>query len=156
MKIRYCGDCALWKQYKGVCPYFRQPFDEKEGGCPMFTSDIYTCEICGQLTKHLVIDVTDENHIHFLCQSCQEQSGTCATCKHGGECLFQTSPSPIPKIIKKEIRQGNMIAVTDIPNPERIRETCAKGCPCFDPEFGCFKQNNTCGKWRIVYESTKN
>lgn len=153
MKLRTCGNCALMQHNNGVCPIFNEQFDSEELGCPKHTRDLYTCEICGRLTPHPIIDATDENNLHFLCEVCQSKSGTCATCKYGGDCLFQTSPSLLPKFIKKEIRQGNMIAVTDIPNPERIRETCEKGCPCFDPEFGCLKQNNTCGKWKIVYEN---
>lgn len=152
MKIRNCGSCALWQHNNEVCPYFQQEFPKDEGGCPMFVSEICTCDICGKITVNPIIDVTDENHLHYICESCSSKSGTCATCKCGGDCLFQSDPSSLPKFIKKEIRQGNMIAVTDIPNPERIRQTCQKGCPCFDPEFGCLKQNNTCGKWRIVYE----
>ena len=152
MKIRFCGSCALWQHNNGICPYFRQKFEKDEGGCPMFTSEVCTCDICGNITVNPIIDVTDENHLHYICESCSAKSGTCATCKCGGDCLFENDPSSLPKFIKKEIRQGNMIAVTDIPNPERIRQTCQKGCPCFDPEFGCLKQNNTCGKWKVVYE----
>jgi hypothetical protein len=48
----------------------------------------------------------------------------------------------------KEIRQGNMIAQQQVQNPERIRQTCQKGCKCWDEEFGCLKSNGCCGNWK--------
>lgn len=144
MKIRNCGSCALWQHNNGVCPYFRQEFSEDEGGCPMFVSEICTCDICGKITVNPIIDVTDENHLHYICESCSSKSGTCTTCKCGGDCLFQSDPSSLPKFIKKEIRQGNMIAVTTEMNPERVKITCQNGCSCYNDEFGCMRQFAYC------------
>ena len=112
---------------------------------------IMVCETCSRQTQQQVL-APDGDSWHILCPNCASQLNSCGFCKNGGKCDFETNPSSLPKFVQKQIRQGNMIAVTDIPNPERIRQTCQKGCPCFDPEFGCLKQNNTCGKWRIVYE----
>lgn len=146
-----CGQCALMQHNGGVCPYFNEKFPPETNGCPKGVTFLTTCEICGRLTDTPIIDVTDENHPHMWCPSCHNLSGHCPTCIKGNECLFETDPSPIPKVVQKEIRQGNMITVTQIMNPERIRQTCQKGCTCFDPEFGCLKQNNCCGKWKVKY-----
>ena len=61
-------------------------------------------------------------------------------------CSFENDPSPLPKIVQKQVRQGNMTAITQVRNPERIEITCKKDCPCYDPEFECLRQFGTCGK----------
>lgn len=147
-----CGDCALHQRCNGVCPYLQQQIDSHNPACANFTHRVEVCEVCGHLTVSPILDLTVGGQPHYLCDDCQRVSGTCATCKHGKNCAFATDPSPIPKTIQKQFRQGNMITVTQVMNPERIDKTCKNGCPCFDPEFGCFKQNNCCGNHKIVYD----
>jgi hypothetical protein len=45
--------------------------------------------------------------------------------------------------------------VTTVMNPSRIEITCAKGCPCYDPEIGCMRQFNYCERMNHVWDSTK-
>ena len=149
---RTCGTCAFPQHNGGTCPFFYEKFPPETAGCPKHTTSLVTCDVCGKLTYEPIIDITDEAELHMWCPDCNSKSGHCQTCNRGGECSFMNDPSPIPKTIRKEIRQGNMIAVTDVMNPERVEKTCKNGCPCLDPEFGCLKQNNCCGKWRPVYE----
>ncbi len=151
---RTCGECALMKHNDGVCPVFNQTFDANEPGCPRFSTDLITCELCGQMALPLSIniDMTDEAHMHFICDGCRKQCGHCPTCINAQNCAFETDPSTLPKVIQQQTRQGNMISVTQVKNPARIDITCKKGCPCFSEEFGCLRQFNSCGNYKIVYE----
>ena len=49
-------------------------------------------------------------------------------------------------------QKGPMQTVTEVMNPERIRETCEKNCHCFDTEFGCGKQLGFCTKQEIEWK----
>jgi hypothetical protein len=100
-----------------------------------------------------IMDITEEGEIHYICDQCNAASKTCATCKHT-DCLFQTDPSPIPKTVQKQFRQGNAVMITEIANPERIDKFCRNKCICFNEELGCLKQNNTCGKYKMRYLPT--
>lgn len=48
-----------------------------------------------------------------------------------------------------------MITVTEVMNPERIRQTCEKGCDCFSADFGCMKQFHYCERIDHVYDDSK-
>ena len=79
-----------------------------------------------------------------------ERIGTCATCTQAKFCDFETNPIQIPKQVQKVIRQGNMQMQTIVRNPEREKETCMKGCPCWDSEqCVCLRQTGFCKAWRI-------
>jgi hypothetical protein len=153
--IKYCGQCALLQHNGGICPIFNEKREPDDQGCPKFTSVLIPCSVCGRgvLPQTALIDLTLPGQPHWLCPNCQKQSGHCATCKYGNQCSFETDPSSLPKMIQQETRQGNMISVMTVKNPSRIEITCKKGCPCFDAENGCLKQNGCCGKYKIVYES---
>ena len=149
---RTCGRCAYMQHNSGVCPLFNQSFSPEEPGCPKFTSTVHSCEVCGSLTDLPIISIDKDHSNHAWCENCDRLKYSCAICVEGNTCSFKNDPSPIPLTIQKEVRQGNMIMVTDAPNPERIRQTCMKGCPCFDKENGCLKQFNTCENWSVKYE----
>lgn len=103
------------------------------------------CDICGRPGAAII----DGEHV--ICETCFAHMNTCALCDAARTCDFQTNPSPIPKTIRKEIRQGNMVAVTDIQNPERVEITCKKNCGCFSAKLGCLRQFNTCGNVTFTY-----
>ena len=46
---------------------------------------------------------------------------------------------------------------TEVMNPNRIKETCMKGCPCWDEkEQYCLKENRknrTCGRYELCFGS---
>ena len=149
---RTCGQCALPQHNGGVCPLFNETFPSNAPGCPKFSTQLTTCELCKRfiIPSSTIIDAT-ENTLHFICESCRQETGHCSTCKNAHICAFETDPSPIPKVVQKEFRQGNMISVTQVKNPERIDKTCKNGCKCFDPEFGCLRQNNSCRNYKIIY-----
>lgn len=120
---------------------------ESDDYCSKHRRNPVKCSICGQIV--LSNGIIDEGHL--ICATCFSNSRTCATCRFSNTCEFQTNPSPLPLTVNKEIRQGNMIAVTQVMNPERIHITCEKGCKCFDPKKGCLKQNGKCNNQEVNY-----
>ena len=115
---------------------------------------VVQCETCGRPTEQQVL-CPDGDKWHILCPSCATQLNTCAFCKKSNTCLFETDPSPLPKTIQKQFRQGPMITVTEVMNPERIRQTCEKGCDCFDTDFECMRQFNYCERMDHVYDDSR-
>ena len=112
------------------------------------------CETCGRPTEQQVL-CPDGDTWHILCPNCASQLNSCAFCKKVNVCTFETDPSPLPKMVQKQIRQGPMITVTTEMNPERIRQTCEKGCDCFDANFGCMRQFHYCERIDHVYDDSK-
>jgi hypothetical protein len=112
------------------------------------------CETCGRPTEQQVL-CPDGDNWHILCPNCASQLNTCAFCKKVNGCAFETDPSPLPKRVQKQFRQGNMITVTEVINPERVRQTCEKGCDCFDAKFGCMRQFYYCERMDHVYDDSK-
>lgn len=106
------------------------------------------CDICGSPLKGTGkpnIEVY-EGAVYQYCGNCAVSMGFCPTCKQAHVCDFETNPSPLPKQVQKVVRQGPMTATTVVHNPDRVAETCAKDCPCFDTDFDCMKQSYpTCG-----------
>jgi hypothetical protein len=156
MNIKTCGQCALKLHDTGACAVFHQNFPDDQIACPQYTKTLYTCKMCGASTikPDIVIEKGEYNKTicYMICQDCSSKSGTCATCNKQSVCTFQTDPSPIPQVINKEFRKGNIITVTQVINPARVDITCKKGCVCFDPEIGCLKQFNNCKEWEPSYE----
>ena len=115
---------------------------------------IMQCKTCGRPTDQQVL-CHDGDIWHILCPNCASQLNSCSFCKKVNICLFETDPSPLPKMIQKQIRQGPMISVTTEKNPERIRQTCEKGCDCFNPNFDCMRQFHYCERIDHVYDESK-
>lgn len=149
-----CGDCALMSHNGGICPIFKTPMPQDNSACPSFAQTIVNCSICNKLLRPLdaYLDITIPEKLHWLCANCQSLTGHCATCTQSHECLFETDPSPLPKTIQKESRQGNMIQIATVKNPSRIEITCKKGCPCFSEEFECLRQNNCCSNYKCMLD----
>ena len=96
------------------------------------------CENCGKPLENndTIIDVKDDNTVHFFCRNCATLFGTCAMCSHT-YCGFFNDPDPMPqmKVVTRQIRQGNatFIAQKQIPNGDRIKKFCIDGgCPCYN------------------------
>ena len=146
--IKYCKTCALANLKLLKCRRFGHDINPNEDFCSKHCNEIPVCAICGQemLKENSILDFKNGDHIRTICQQCNELLSTCTLCRHGQKCAYDDDPSPIPKLIQKQVRQGPMISVTQEINPERVAITCAKGCTCYDPENGCLRQYNTCGK----------
>ena len=113
---------------------------------------IMQCETCGRPTEQQVL-CPDGDNWHILCPNCASQLNTCAFCKKVNGCAFETDPSPLPKMVQKQIRQGPITSVVTVKNPELVRNTCQKGCPCYDPENDCMRQFHYCKEINHVYDN---
>lgn len=149
--MKKCGDCLLQKRSGGVCPVFQESMNEIDNACRKYIGhDSPVCGFCGSLMpgKGEVVIMEDGETI-LSCAQCAERIGTCATCVQAHICEFETSNIQIPKQIQKVVRQGNMQMQTIVRNPEREKETCMKGCPCWDEENCiCLRETGMCKSWR--------
>ena len=150
--VKYCRTCALANLKLLKCRRFGHSINPNEDFCSRHYGAIPTCAICGQemLKETSFIDFKNGEHLRIICQKCNEMLHTCALCKNGQDCAFNNDPSPIPKQIQKQYRNGPMISVVQEINPERVAITCAKGCSCYNPENGCLRQYNTCERCENV------
>ena len=160
MKTKKCGECALQK-INGVCPIFRQEMPEDENGCPLFTSEIITCDVCGgHIMSGAIFDFDGEGKAHILCQQC-EDAPLCSTCENRYCAFKQDRDCRIPPYIMKQIHpQPNMTIQQQVINPDRIAATCANGCPCYyeaglKDSAHCIKQspNGGCDKYKTLWRS---
>jgi hypothetical protein len=81
-----------------------------------------------------MIIIPEEENVRVFCPNCHAMLGTCGLCADNGKCDFETNPIPIPKQTMRVMRQGNAVVQTMVINPDRIAETCAKNCKCWDHE----------------------
>ena len=150
--VKYCKSCALANLKLLKCRRFGHDINPNEDFCSKHCNEIPVCAICGQemLKENSILDFKNGEYFRTICQKCNELLSTCTLCRNGQRCAYDDDPSPIPKLIQKQVRQGPMISVTQEINPERVAITCAKGCACYDPENGCLRQYNTCGKCESI------
>lgn len=145
---RTCKECAYFDDMR--CKISGQPAISHNVACASFSSQHYECDICHRQIHHTEV-IYDSKSNKIVCSDCCNRLSTCDNCHNGNICLFETDPSPLPKQIQKQIRQGNMFGQTIIKNPERVRETCQKGCPCWDTETeSCNKQLRYCANIQEV------
>lgn len=145
----YCKSCAFaGLKAPQVCGYFGIEVSANDY-CSFHKNSFQTCSICGSIV--ISDGILDEGHL--ICPNCYSHLNSCKVCRNSLQCAFEEDPSPIQKVIQQQIRQGNGIFVTTVRNPERVRITCEKGCKCFDSKNGCLRQNGTCSKQEVYYES---
>lgn len=145
---RTCKECAYFDDMR--CKISGQPAISHNIACASFSSKRYECDICHRQIHHTEV-IYDSKSNKIVCSDCCNRLSTCDNCHNGPICLFETDPSPLPKQIQKQIRQGNMIGQTIIKNPDRILITCKKGCPCWDAETeSCNKQLRYCANIQEV------
>lgn len=151
-QFKSCLNCAFHEVNPQRCPLIGYSYSgDGNQVCPYWVNELPKCEICGNIDPNYVLFLgKDETKYIKACSQCKELSGTCRLCSKNSTCDFETNPSPIPKAVEKRIQQGNQIIVTTVRNEERIRETCQKNCECFSEEFGCLRENGTCGKYEGV------
>jgi hypothetical protein len=117
--------------------------------------EILNCNYCGRPCLEGAIlsanpNEESETKYFVMCPSCFSVTKTCQMCKDRNTYEFETSTCPLPKQVQKVIRQGNMTMQQIVMNPDRIRETCQNGCKCWSDDFGCLKQNGTCGRYEEI------
>lgn len=147
-----CASCAYWQPEQQICVALNQP-RQKRDFCSFHTTDPKVCATCGKF----ILGNYNYNEVNgqyiMVCEACQQALSTCAGCKTGNVCSFESDPSPLPKMIQQNMRQGNMIIQTTVRNPERVRLLCEK-CPCFNHEGSfCNREFNTCGNLQCILNS---
>ena len=117
--------------------------------CPYHSIYLTTCGRCGRIIipPDIYHTLSDDNTWRTLCKQCNSLSGLCPSCSSANYCDFENNPSPLPKAVEKRFQQGNQIMITTVKNEARVKETCAKNCKCFSEEFGCLRENGTCGNY---------
>lgn len=151
--IQHCKSCQLFFPQKGICRRTGTAVNPEEDYCSQPVNVLYQCEKCGTaLVKPSL--VPDGDSWHTLCNNCMKLLNSCHFCKNVNTCEFETNPSPLPKQVQRRIQQGTMIAVETIKNPDRIREFCQKGCPCYSEEFECMREFNYCERIDHIYNDS--
>lgn len=150
-----CGSCRLPALQGGVCPIFKETFPADTPACPKYQETVNSCELCGSVILGYGILMTDrDDNWHRICDQCASRSGTCAVCQSAQKgCKFEDPSCQIPPYVQKQVRQGNMISVVQVKNPERIRQTCETGCDCFDAKTKeCNRELGFCGGYKHLWD----
>lgn len=152
MPTKSCFTCGYHSLNEKACPLIHCVFAENPQVCPYWVAEVPICEVCGQIDPNCVLTQKSDGSWIRICQNCLSKSGTCGGCSKSSTCDFETNPSPIPKAVQKRIQQGNQIMVTTVKNDERINETCAKNCECFDHETRtCCREYNCCKNYKDAF-----
>lgn len=147
-----CKNC-IYITSDAVCVLSRRAVNPEGQGCQCFTDEksINHCDICGNPITNPIIYQADSIQ-KCICSSCSSTSGTCKFCKQRFQCEFETNSSPLPKKVIKQIQRGPAIMQTEVMNPDRIKETCMKGCSCWDEkEQYCLRENGTCRRYELCF-----
>ena len=152
MPTKSCFTCGYRSLNPQQCPLIGYQYAENITNvvCPYWIDEIVTCAVCGQIIpkKNYCLTHFKDGTWKPTCDNCLKLSGTCGGCSKSSTCDFETNPSPIPKAVQKQIRQGNQILVTTVKNPSRIEMTCKKNCDCWDEENQqCSKEYGCCSKY---------
>ena len=156
MPIKSCFNCGYRPLDITKCPLIGYVYPQSANSnpvCPYHTGQLTTCGNCGQIIPktHYALIHSNDGNWKPICDKCLSLSGHCGGCSKSTTCDFETNPSPIPKAVQKQVRHGNQILMTTVKNEERIRETCKKNCGCFSKEFGCLRENGTCGNYEGAF-----
>ena len=136
---RKCGDCALKALKHGMCPVFNANM-EGHSGCPHFTTQLTSCDVCGNVILGESYLQEENGVFHILCAECAN-GHPCKTCKELNNCRFRTDQDcQEPPYVMVQQRQGNMVVQQQIQNPKRVQATCANGCLCYSEEHGCMRE----------------
>ena len=151
MLKKFCATCKILDPRQNVCALLRTEVDPHKDYCTKHTDTLDVCAHCGRETINAIL-TPDGDSWQALCAACVEKLNTCVFCKNVNTCAFETDPSPLPKMVQKQVRQGNMVQVMTIQNPERIAITCQSGCSCYNEEYGCGRQFDGCQNMAHIYD----
>ena len=145
---QFCKSCALRDYKTNVCMRTGDKVTEDDY-CSKHIREIPVCEICGNkilITANSMLIQDSKENWHTCCSSCSELFKTCQTCV--APCEFETNPDPMPKVVMKTVRQGNMQIQAQVMNPDRVNKFCPD-CGCYDKEFGCKRQFNVACEQKV-------
>lgn len=148
MNLHKCKNCAMKDPNANICNLTKWEIKPETDGCPQFidADHLAVCASCGVTgPESAFIYLTDKKV--FVCPQCQAALGTCEGCGEARFCEYETNASPLPKLIPRQVRQGNMIMTTQVRNPEREKITCQAGCKCYNIDWGCLRADGCCGNY---------
>lgn len=153
-----CDTCVFKTMRNGACPIFNADMTGKDG-CPYYSTELHTCDICGKSMIEKSILERDENGIwHEICPQCAN-APLCRNCIQS-YCAFQQDINcKEPLMVMRQMRQGNMIVQQQVMNPKRVEATCRQGCPCFnedglDDGSFCRRQDECgCEKYHTIWRN---
>lgn len=152
MPTKSCLTCGYRSLNATKCPLIGYSYtSDRNQVCPYYTHELPTCGLCGRVDPQVSFVQKSDGTFIYWCGDCKSKSGTCGLCSKSSECCYETDPSPLPKAVLKSFKQGNMITQVQIKNPDRIDITCRVNCQCFSEEFGCLRENGTCGNYEGVF-----
>ena len=138
-----CGRCGYRTNDGQHCGLNGLPVDLEKDNCSFGKVSPPRCSICGQFMVSPIFVEEINGQLRQYCQKCEALIGTCQTCGRAGYCSFHEDTSvTLPHTIQQQTQQPNgMTIITQVPNPARIAETCAKQCDCYDAaQGGCLRQ----------------
>lgn len=157
LEYKNCRNCSIADLHRNICRLSNLPIDPDNDYCSHGAKTLPTCSICRSPFISGTGLIIMENDIpHEICGRCAAAKNTCAVCTNGNVCEFNNNPDPMPKMVRRQIQQGNMVMSTEIMNPERIAKFCTT-CKCYSEEYGCAKQNGDgCGNQTVNFVSSEN
>lgn len=89
------------------------------------------CKYCGTSHPQAIVEYISEAETRVMCPRCYSLFNSCASCQYGN-CALESYQGPLPIWVMETVRQGNMVAQRQIPNPEVVKLTCMVGCKCYE------------------------
>lgn len=147
--LKQCSNCGFRTLNPQQCPVIGYDYADPASSCPHHVYELVHCSFCDAIIPkpHYTLIHSVDNSWKPICDNCFKLSGHCGGCSKSTTCDFETNPSTIPKAVQKTFQQGPQTITTMVKNPTRIDITCRVNCQCFSEEFGCLRENNTCGKY---------
>lgn len=145
--MNYCKTCGFLDPRQNVCLLTRLQVQPNKDFCSRHQEEVDKCDFCGSPVINPYIYLNEGQKIFSVCPSCKDKFSTCGTCQCKQDCAFAADKS-MPDMVQKQIRQGNMVSVMTVMNPQKIEKHCKTGCVCFSEDFGCLKENGTCGNYK--------
>ena len=139
-----CKECGLRNNL--ICLISQREIpDLTHAACPWGRRDnkIRACDFCGGKFEEVIIDVSPDNIIRFICSNCFNQLHTCSFCIHQSKCAF-IEDQRSPDFIMKTFQQSGMVLQTQVKNPDKIQIHCIQ-CRCWDTQNNyCMKEQGFC------------
>jgi hypothetical protein len=149
-----CATCAVLDTDTKKCRLNGKEVNIDVDVCMEHTKFLIDCEVCGQtiLPKQAIFLMKPNSADYTLgCPNCFEVLRTCQGCVKGTQCAFETDPNPMPKVVIKTVKQGNMVAQTQVRNEEREKLFCYN-CGCWDAEDKICNRTDSlcCGNFQSI------
>ena len=152
-EIKYCNTCAYLNSRTKKCTLTDLPTNPDVDFCSRHNTNPPVCATCG---RYIIVPPNILPTGQLICPKCLIALSTCAGCRNNtNPCLFETDPSPTPKVVMQNVRKDNMTLQMQIRNPVRIDEICKQKCPCFINNE-CNKQFNYCANHKCIIQEKEN